>query len=76
MGVFSALPSLIGNFIGLPFVDKPVYLENLVEAILQSITNKKIKGVQRYMEIDTLAEAYQAKIKADNMVQNQKIERP
>ena len=71
LGVFSALPSFIGNFIGLPFVDRPVYLENLVEAILQSISNRQIKGVQRYIEIDTLAEAYQAKTKAEIMCANQ-----
>ena len=51
----SVVPFYIGSAIGLPFVDRPVLLENLVSSMLAAISNENISGIQRYKEIDALS---------------------
>ncbi|CAJ1966875.1 unnamed protein product [Cylindrotheca closterium] len=44
----------VGNRIGLPFVDRPVTVQSLANAMVRSISRTSVRGVQRYKEIDAL----------------------
>ena len=44
----------VGNRIGLPFVDRPVTVQSLANAIVRSISRDSVRGVQRYKQIDEL----------------------
>ena len=44
----------VGNKIGLPFVDRPVTVQALAAAVVRSLEDEDIQGVQRYKEIDAL----------------------
>jgi len=45
----------VGNQVGLPFVDRPVSVQALSSAIVRSIADENITGVQRYKEINQLS---------------------
>lgn len=45
----------IANTIGIPFVDRPVTIESLSKAMIYSIENTNINGIQRYNDIDQLS---------------------
>ena len=45
----------VGNQVGLPFVDRPVSVQALSSAIIRSLSNESISGVQRYKEINELS---------------------
>lgn len=55
---FSTLPAasafVLGNTIGLPFVDRPVSVEALSTAVLQSIDDNSVSGIQSYNEIEKI----------------------
>jgi len=55
IALLSVVPFYIGNKIGIPIVDRPVLVESLVDAIIASIEDSSVRGVQRYMEIDKLS---------------------
>lgn len=44
----------VGNRVGLPFVDRPVTVQSLANAIVRSISRESVRGVQRYKDIDQL----------------------
>jgi nucleoside-diphosphate-sugar epimerase len=44
----------LGNKIGLPFVDRPVTVQALAAAVVRSLEDDSVRGVQRYREIDAL----------------------
>ena len=44
----------VGNKIGLPFVDRPVTVQALACAVVRSLEDTNVRGVQRYKEIDAL----------------------
>jgi len=44
----------IGNALGLPFVDRPVTVQSLSQAVIRAIDNSQVTGTQRYMQIDEL----------------------
>jgi len=45
----------VGNKLGLPFVDRPVTVQSLANAIVKSISqDSKVEGILRYPEIDSL----------------------
>jgi nucleoside-diphosphate-sugar epimerase len=44
----------IGNRIGLPFVDRPVTVQSVANAVVRSFSRKTVEGVLRYPEIDEL----------------------
>ena len=46
----------LGNTIGLPFVDRPVTVQSLANAIVRSISLPSIRGVLRYTKIDELSQ--------------------
>jgi hypothetical protein len=46
----------VGNKIGLPFVDRPVTVQSLGNAMVRAISRDNIVGVQRFKEIDQLNE--------------------
>lgn len=46
----------LGNTIGLPFVDRPVTVQSLANAIVRSISLPTIRGVLRYNKIDELSQ--------------------
>lgn len=56
---FDVLPVIpvfnIASAVGVPFVDKTVRVETLADAIVQGIIDDEVEGVQRYMEMETLA---------------------
>jgi nucleoside-diphosphate-sugar epimerase len=58
----ASLPSVatftIANKIGVPFVDRPVTVQSLAQAIIQSISDNTVTGIQRYQQIDTLYEQF------------------
>jgi NAD dependent epimerase/dehydratase family len=43
------------NQIGLPFVDRPVTVDALATAIVKSISDTSVRGIQRYPQIDALS---------------------
>lgn len=45
----------VGNKIGLPFVDRPVTVQNLSKAMVRAIARDDTKGVLRYQEIDDIS---------------------
>jgi hypothetical protein len=56
---FASVPAVttftILNQIGLPFVDRPVTVDALATAIVQSISDPSVRGIQRYPQIDRLS---------------------
>jgi hypothetical protein len=46
----------VGNSVGLPFVDRPVTVQALSCAIVRSMDNDNIEGIQRYQQIDDLSQ--------------------
>lgn len=44
----------VGNRLGLPFVDRPVTVQSLANAMVRSISRTSVRGVLRYTEIDAL----------------------
>ncbi len=47
----------VGNKLGLPFVDRPVTVQSLANAVVKSIAeDSKVEGILRYPEIDSLNE--------------------
>jgi nucleoside-diphosphate-sugar epimerase len=56
---FTSLPAVtsftILNQLGLPFVDRPVTVDALATAIVKSITDTSVRGIQRYPQIDALS---------------------
>lgn len=51
----SVIPFYIGNSLGLPFVDKPVLLNTLVDAALASLQDKSVQGILRFSQMEELA---------------------
>ena len=45
----------VGNKIGLPFVDRPVTVQNLANAMVSSVKDDSVRCVQRYSQIDKLS---------------------
>jgi len=56
---FDVLPVIpvfnIASAVGVPFVDKTVRVETLADAIVESILDDSVSGVQRYMNMEELA---------------------
>jgi hypothetical protein len=56
-----SLPAVAGftiaNAIGVPFVDRPVTVDSLARAMVRSIQDPSVRGVQRFRQIDALSEA-------------------
>lgn len=46
----------VGNRLGLPFVDRPVTVQSLANAVVRSLSRGNVEGVLRYPDIDTLNE--------------------
>ena len=46
----------VGNRIGLPFVDRPVTVQSLANAIVRSISQPSVRNVLRYEQIDDLSQ--------------------
>ena len=46
----------VGNKIGLPFVDRPVTVQSLANAVVRSLSDESVAGVQRFKDIDALNE--------------------
>ena len=44
----------VGNKLGFPFVDRPVTVQSLANAMVSSLKDDSIQGVQRYAQIDKL----------------------
>lgn len=45
----------VGNKIGLPFVDRPVTVQNLSKAMVRAIGREDVKGLLRYQQIDDIS---------------------
>lgn len=45
----------VGNKVGLPFVDRPVTVQNLARAIVEAVSDPGVRGVMRYRQIDDLS---------------------
>lgn len=46
----------VGNKLGLPFVDRPVTVQSLANAIVRSISVPAVRGILRYEKIDELSQ--------------------
>lgn len=55
VSLFSVIPFFIGNAIGLSFVDRPVTVEALTDAMLTAVESGSVSGIQRFPEIDELS---------------------
>lgn len=53
--LLSVVPFFVASTIGVPFVDRPVRVDALTGAMLKSIEDSTVNGVQRFKEIDTLS---------------------
>lgn len=54
--LLSVIPFYIGSALGLPFVDRPVVLESLVQACMRCIEdNSSESGIKRWQDIERLA---------------------
>jgi len=49
--VLPAIPGIVGNTLGVPFMDRPVDIRVLSNAIVNSIDQTEIQGILRYPEI-------------------------
>ena len=47
----------LANAVGVPFVDKTVRVETLADAIVAGIEDDSVSGVQRFMQMEELAQA-------------------
>ena len=55
-GLLSAIPFYIANKIGIPFIDRPVRVDALAQAILRSMfEDETVRGLQNYRSIDRLS---------------------
>ncbi|GAX16852.1 hypothetical protein FisN_5Hh225 [Fistulifera solaris] len=45
----------VGNKVGLPFVDRPVTVQNLSNAMVKAIARDDVKGLLRYQQIDDIS---------------------
>jgi len=45
----------VGNKVGLPFVDRPVTVQALSAAVIKSLSQQDVRGVQRFMQVDELS---------------------
>ena len=53
------MPSLIFtvmNALRIPLVDRPVHRDSLALAIMTSVEREDVRGVQRFMQVDRLAQ--------------------
>jgi len=46
---------MLGNRLGLPFVDRPVTVQALSSAMLKSISLPRVSGIQKFMDVDRLS---------------------
>lgn len=53
--LLSVVPFYIGSQLGLPFVDRPVKVESLVNAMVTAIQEDTVVGIKRYKDIDRLS---------------------
>jgi nucleoside-diphosphate-sugar epimerase len=44
----------VGNRLGLPFVDRPVTVQSLANAVVRSLSRDEVEGVLRYPDIDAM----------------------
>ena len=58
---FDVLPVIpvfnIASALGVPFIDKTVRVEDLGKAIVAGLVDAEVSGVQRFAQIESLAEA-------------------
>ena len=52
--LLSVIPFYIGSRIGLPFVDRPVTVENLIDAMIYSI-DSNVEGIMKFNDIDIMS---------------------
>ena len=52
--LLSVIPFYVGNIVGLPFVDRPVQVESLVDAMINTVENSLESGIKNYKEIDRI----------------------
>jgi nucleoside-diphosphate-sugar epimerase len=45
---------MVGNKLGLPFVDRPVSVQSVANAIVRAVSREDARGIQRYPQIDAL----------------------
>ena len=57
----SVIPFYILNKLGVPIIDRPMDLDILSKAAIQSVEDETVEGVKRYSEMDKLCERYDAK---------------
>lgn len=60
----SVIPFFVANKIGIPFVDKPIMVDTLVDAMLMALQDDTQSGVKRYMHMEELA-AKKSSIKSE-----------
>uniref|UniRef100_A0A0G4FBY4 NAD-dependent epimerase/dehydratase domain-containing protein n=1 Tax=Chromera velia CCMP2878 TaxID=1169474 RepID=A0A0G4FBY4_9ALVE len=53
--LLSVGPFYVGNALGVPFVDRPVTVEALAQAVTAAARLEEVQGVQRFPEIDKLS---------------------
>jgi nucleoside-diphosphate-sugar epimerase len=51
----SVIPFYLGNIIGIPFVDRPVFLSSITRAMVAVLEDESVQGIQRYQQIEYLA---------------------
>jgi hypothetical protein len=49
------LPFFVGYQLGLPFVDKPIQVDQLVDSALMGIEDDRVSGIKRFMDMESLS---------------------
>ena len=53
--ILSVLPFFVGYRLGLPFVDKPIQVDQLVDSALMGIEDDRVSGIKRFMDMESLS---------------------
>lgn len=59
----SVIPFLIANTMKIPFIDKPVNVNELIDTMLQSLQDESIQGILTYKEIQQFSKKSLTKLK-------------
>eukprot|EP01038_Epipyxis_sp_PR26KG_P011834 gene11834-15836_t len=68
--IASVIPLYIGSYIGLPFVDKPVMVDTLVNAILISVIDVNERGIKRFPEMEIMSNTFLKQLSKENNIKD------
>ena len=55
LALVSVIPFYLGSKVGLPFVDRPVTVESLVDAMIYAIEHSNVSGIMKFQDVDNMS---------------------